>query len=294
MVEAYEPKRSDEMTLKLNDVISVMHKDTESWWLGQSVSSYQQGFFPANHVVPLKNHPGRKGTEGGGMGESDTSLRRRRKSSEEGLVEGRKSSDSGLERSGSIGRMKEYKTNDNVGGVMTQMGNDGNMLDSKGHRPERSESFHAYKPPIYPRSFSQPSTPTKPSIHQNLKKYLKTVEDGEKKEVKRKVRFSEDEVKSTKTTSFIQAHQIDKIILQKDKYKDKRRSLFEEASSNAAERKLPDIDSYQISKDFNKSVEKIELEALKNVEKISSKPPLPTNKKDQLRLANHKTYLVTT
>lgn len=55
VTEEYVGQRSDELTLKYGDVINVLYKDTESWWLGQSASTYLQGFFPTNHVVPLKS-----------------------------------------------------------------------------------------------------------------------------------------------------------------------------------------------------------------------------------------------
>lgn len=54
----YRAQRSDELTLFKGDVISVLYKDSESWWMGE-LPDGQQGYFPANYVAeegmsPLK------------------------------------------------------------------------------------------------------------------------------------------------------------------------------------------------------------------------------------------------
>lgn len=46
----YRAQRSDELTLYKGDVITVLYKDNESWWMGE-LSDGQQGFFPSNYVT---------------------------------------------------------------------------------------------------------------------------------------------------------------------------------------------------------------------------------------------------
>ena len=45
----YTAQRSDELHLKRGDMITVLHRDTENWWMGQ-LPNGQQGYFPANYV----------------------------------------------------------------------------------------------------------------------------------------------------------------------------------------------------------------------------------------------------
>ncbi|XP_060065201.1 jouberin-like [Ylistrum balloti] len=46
----YRAQRSDELTIFKNDVITVLYKDNENWWMGE-LPDGQQGFFPANYVL---------------------------------------------------------------------------------------------------------------------------------------------------------------------------------------------------------------------------------------------------
>ncbi|XP_074640564.1 jouberin-like isoform X2 [Tubulanus polymorphus] len=46
----YQAARSDELTLMRGDVINVLYKDSDNWWMGE-LSSGQQGFFPSNYVA---------------------------------------------------------------------------------------------------------------------------------------------------------------------------------------------------------------------------------------------------
>ncbi|KAL8612119.1 hypothetical protein ACOMHN_013998 [Nucella lapillus] len=46
----YKAQRSDELSLLSGDMILLLHKDSESWWMGE-LADGQQGFFPANYVA---------------------------------------------------------------------------------------------------------------------------------------------------------------------------------------------------------------------------------------------------
>jgi jouberin len=46
----YNAARSDELCLRRGDVITVLYKDNDNWWMGELVNG-QQGFFPANYVA---------------------------------------------------------------------------------------------------------------------------------------------------------------------------------------------------------------------------------------------------
>ncbi|XP_070556503.1 jouberin-like isoform X2 [Ptychodera flava] len=47
----YVAQRSDELTIKRHDVITVLHQDSETWWMGE-LPNGQQGYFPSNYVTP--------------------------------------------------------------------------------------------------------------------------------------------------------------------------------------------------------------------------------------------------
>ena len=49
----YQAQRSDELSLVRGDIISVLYKDNENWWMGE-LADGQQGFFPANYVTGRK------------------------------------------------------------------------------------------------------------------------------------------------------------------------------------------------------------------------------------------------
>ncbi|XP_064605140.1 jouberin-like [Liolophura sinensis] len=46
----YKGQRSDELTFLQGDIIKVLYKDNENWWMGE-LRDGQQGFFPANYVA---------------------------------------------------------------------------------------------------------------------------------------------------------------------------------------------------------------------------------------------------
>ena len=46
----YLAQRSDELSFRKGDVISVLYKDTEQWWMGMMVTNGAQGFIPSNYV----------------------------------------------------------------------------------------------------------------------------------------------------------------------------------------------------------------------------------------------------
>ncbi|KAL5016929.1 hypothetical protein ScPMuIL_006518 [Solemya velum] len=46
----YRAQRSDELTIFRGDVISVLYKDSDTWWMGE-LPDGQQGYFPANYVA---------------------------------------------------------------------------------------------------------------------------------------------------------------------------------------------------------------------------------------------------
>ncbi|KAH9498473.1 Jouberin [Bulinus truncatus] len=50
----YRAQRSDELSLYKGDVIKVLYKDNEKWWMGE-LPDGQQGFFPANYVSEDEN-----------------------------------------------------------------------------------------------------------------------------------------------------------------------------------------------------------------------------------------------
>jgi len=45
----YQAQRSDELSLKRGDRITVLFKDSDNWWMGE-LADGQQGFFPTNYV----------------------------------------------------------------------------------------------------------------------------------------------------------------------------------------------------------------------------------------------------
>lgn len=46
----YRAQRSDELSIFRGDVISVLYKDSDTWWMGE-LPDGQQGYFPANYVA---------------------------------------------------------------------------------------------------------------------------------------------------------------------------------------------------------------------------------------------------
>ena len=45
----YQAQRSDELSLKRGDRVTVLFKDSDNWWMGE-LADGQQGFFPTNYV----------------------------------------------------------------------------------------------------------------------------------------------------------------------------------------------------------------------------------------------------
>lgn len=46
----YRGQRSDELTIFKGDVITVLYKDNDNWWMGE-LPDGQQGFFPSSYVA---------------------------------------------------------------------------------------------------------------------------------------------------------------------------------------------------------------------------------------------------
>lgn len=46
----YRAQRSDELTIFKGDVITVLYKDNDNWWMGE-LPDGQQGFFPSSYVA---------------------------------------------------------------------------------------------------------------------------------------------------------------------------------------------------------------------------------------------------
>ncbi len=46
----YQAQRSDELSFMRGDVITVLHKDNDNWWMGE-LPDGQQGYFPVTYVV---------------------------------------------------------------------------------------------------------------------------------------------------------------------------------------------------------------------------------------------------
>ena len=46
----YDANRADELTIQPGDVISVLYKDNENWWMGE-LADGRQGYFPSNYVM---------------------------------------------------------------------------------------------------------------------------------------------------------------------------------------------------------------------------------------------------
>ncbi|XP_013379742.1 jouberin [Lingula anatina] len=48
----YQAQRSDELSLVRGDIVTVLYKDSENWWMGELLDG-QQGFFPSNYVAEI-------------------------------------------------------------------------------------------------------------------------------------------------------------------------------------------------------------------------------------------------
>ena len=46
----YQAQRSDELSFIKDDVIKVLYRDNDNWWMGELEDGHQ-GFFPVNYVV---------------------------------------------------------------------------------------------------------------------------------------------------------------------------------------------------------------------------------------------------
>ncbi|CAH1775536.1 unnamed protein product, partial [Owenia fusiformis] len=45
----YDAQRADELSIQRNDIVKVLYRDNENWWMGE-LADGQQGYFPANYV----------------------------------------------------------------------------------------------------------------------------------------------------------------------------------------------------------------------------------------------------
>lgn len=48
----YKASRGDELSFARGDVIAVVFKESENWWIGQ-LSDGSQGYVPSNYVMPF-------------------------------------------------------------------------------------------------------------------------------------------------------------------------------------------------------------------------------------------------
>ena len=46
----YQAQRSDELSFVKDEVIKVLYRDNDDWWMGE-LEDGQQGFFPVNYVA---------------------------------------------------------------------------------------------------------------------------------------------------------------------------------------------------------------------------------------------------
>ena len=46
----YEANRSDELSFHRGDLITVLFRDNDMWWMGEAADG-RQGYFPANYVA---------------------------------------------------------------------------------------------------------------------------------------------------------------------------------------------------------------------------------------------------
>lgn len=53
----YKAQRSDELSFAAGDLITILYKDNENWWMGE-MSDGQQGFFPSNYTAEQENGVG--------------------------------------------------------------------------------------------------------------------------------------------------------------------------------------------------------------------------------------------
>ena len=49
----YQAQRSDEVSFLRGELITVLYKDNENWWMGE-LEDGRQGFFPANYAAGCK------------------------------------------------------------------------------------------------------------------------------------------------------------------------------------------------------------------------------------------------
>ena len=58
----YEAQRADEMSLRKGDLVLLLCRESERWWLGENLTggSEERGYFPANYVTPLEDEKKKK------------------------------------------------------------------------------------------------------------------------------------------------------------------------------------------------------------------------------------------
>ncbi|OWF48871.1 jouberin-like isoform X4 [Mizuhopecten yessoensis] len=143
----YRAQRSDELTIFKNDVITVLYKDNESWWMGE-LPDGQQGFFPANYVLAEDGNDqlfdtlpspdrskGKKKVTAVTTKSGELKFLSGTEESDEDILEGRKK--------GKNGKKKKRGSQDNVM-------SDTASVDSKASKGSRGSRNGTNKPPIIP------------------------------------------------------------------------------------------------------------------------------------------------
>lgn len=49
----YQAQRSDELSFRQGEVITVLYKDSNQWWMGVLQTNNSQGFFPSNYIEEI-------------------------------------------------------------------------------------------------------------------------------------------------------------------------------------------------------------------------------------------------
>ena len=56
-VFAYAPRHVDELEIQEGDIVEVMEKCDDGWFVGTSLRNNEFGTFPGNYVQPIDCHP---------------------------------------------------------------------------------------------------------------------------------------------------------------------------------------------------------------------------------------------
>ncbi|XP_052257208.1 jouberin-like isoform X2 [Dreissena polymorpha] len=113
----YKAQRSDELDLFAGDEVTILHKDTEHWWMGE-LANGDQGYFPANYVIPEGEELQEVGRRQMTPDDSDTDTKQltavRTKSGELKFVSGNEESEDDLLESSRSRRRKKRNSQDSA------------------------------------------------------------------------------------------------------------------------------------------------------------------------------------